>query len=370
MPSPVALSAVRRRAPRTALLAVTLVATVAACASPPETSEAEAAPVRSAGTVYVVRDTTVSATFQASGTAHPLQQATLSTKLMATVSGVLVKEGDAVSAGQVLVRLDARDLVAKRSQVDASIADAEAMVRDATTQANRMRALYTDSAATRSQLDAAETGLSRAEAGLRGATAAAAELVAVSSYATVRAPFAGVVTRRFVDPGAFATPGAPLIALQDASRLRVTVSAAPDAARGITRGQVLSASIEGKEVAATIEGVVPAQAGNMYTINAIVPNPSTRGGVRALMPGSAATLALPLGTRSALVVPARALTRSGDLVGVTLRTAGGDQTRWVRVGATAGDVVEVTAGLRAGDEVVVPPAGSLLSSSSETVGRS
>ncbi|HEX5631617.1 MAG TPA: efflux RND transporter periplasmic adaptor subunit, partial [Gemmatimonadales bacterium] len=209
MSYPATFPALRRRAPRAALLAVTVLATAAACASPPETPEAEAAPVRSAGMVYVVRDTTIAATFQAAGTAQPLQQATLSTKLMATVSSVLVKEGDVVAPGQVLLRLDARDLVAKRSQVDASIADAEAMVREATTQANRMRALYADSAATRSQLDAAETGLSRAEAGLRGATGAAAELDAVSSYATVRAPFAGVVTRRFVDPGAFATPGAP-----------------------------------------------------------------------------------------------------------------------------------------------------------------
>jgi multidrug efflux pump subunit AcrA (membrane-fusion protein) len=98
-----------------------------------------------------------------------------------------------------------------------------------------------------------------------------------------------------------------------------------------------------------VEGVVPAAAGNLYAINALVPNP---GG--AILPGSTAILALPTGERTTLVVPARAIMREGDLVGVMLRTAQGDELRWIRLGAAAGDVVEVSAGLRAGDRVVVP----------------
>ncbi|HWJ21497.1 MAG TPA: efflux RND transporter periplasmic adaptor subunit [Gemmatimonadaceae bacterium] len=326
-----------------------LVATTA-CAAPTRESE-KAAPTRVAGTVYTVKDTTVRATFEASGTAEPLRQATLSTKLMGTVTAVLVHEGDAVRAGQTLVRIDARELGAKAAQVSASVAEADAMHRDALTQANRIRSLYADSAATRAQLDAAETGLARADAGLRAARAAAAEVGAMSSYAEIRAPFAGVVTRRFVDPGAFAAPGGPLVEVQDASQLRLTASAAPDAVAGLRAGQPITATVEGRSVQATIEGVVPAAAGNLYTINARVPNPAG-----AILAGSAATLSLPLGERTALVVPARAVTRDGDLTGVTLRTSAGDLTRWVRLGRVADDVVEVTAGLRAGDQVVVPSA--------------
>lgn len=328
---------------------VALAFAAAACGAPePELEQAE--PPRVAGTVYTVSDTTLRATFDASGVAAPLQQATLSTKVMGTVTAVLVHEGDAVRAGQLLVRIDARELGAKSAQVAASVAEAEAMQRDATTQAGRIRALYADSAATRAQLDAVETGLARAEAGLRNARAAAAELAAVSSYAEIRAPFPGLVTKRFVDPGAFAAPGAPLVAMQDATVLRVSVSAAPDVASGVRRGQELDATIEGRAVRATVEGVVPAMAGNLYTINARVPNPDG-----AVLAGSSATLAIPLGERSALVVPVAAIAREGDLTGVTLRTSTGDVTRWVRLGATAGEIVEVTAGLRAGDQIVVPP---------------
>ena len=307
-------------------------------------------PARTAGTLVTVNDTVIDATFDASGVAEPFQQATLSTKLMGSVVAVLVREGDVVAAGQPLVRIDARDLAAKEAQVAASVADAEAAQRDALAQATRIRALYADSAATKAQLDAVEAGLARADAGVRATRAAVAELGAVSEYATVRAPFAGVVTGRFVDVGAFATPGAPLVSVQDVTRLRITVNAAPNAVRSLRRGAPVDATVEGRAVDAVVEGVVPAAAGNLYTVNAIVANTD-----RSLLAGSTASLALPLGQRPGLVVPAAALRREGDLTGVIVRTTQADELRWVRVGHVQGGAAEVTSGLRAGDTIVVPP---------------
>ena len=337
------------RAARLAVIGVAVVALAAACGRRPEPKPQVARAKPSDGTTYVVHDTTIDAAFDAAGVAAPIQQATLGTRLMGTVTDVLVREGDRVAAGQQLVRIDARDLSAKAAQVTASIAEAEAMHQDATAQANRIRTLYGDSAATRAQLDAAETGLARAAAGLKAAQAAASELGAVSSYAIVRAPFAGIVTRRFADPGAFATPGAPLVTMQDESTVRISVSTTPTIARGLRRGQTLAGLVEGTPVRATIEGVVPAMAGSLYTINALVPNSNA-----ALLAGSRATVTLPTGQRRVLVAPALAIVREGDLTGVTLRTAQGDDRRWVRLGPALGDMIEVTAGLRPGDRIVVP----------------
>jgi RND family efflux transporter MFP subunit len=223
------------------------------------------------------------------------------------------------------------------------------MQRDAVTQANRIRALYTDSAATRAQLDAAEMGLARSDAGLKAAQAAASELEAVGSYSVIRAPFAGIVTKRFVDPGAFAAPGTPLVAIQDASTLRISASVTPDIARTLRPGQVIAATIENRPVRASVEGVVPAMAGNLYSVNALVVNFQS-----ASLAGSAATLSLATGTRTMLVVPFTAIVREGDLTGVVLRTPQGDGRRWVRLGQRSGDMVEVIAGLTAGDRVVLP----------------
>lgn len=319
----------------------------AACSpSKPEPSEA---PHRVAGTAYTVKDTIVQTVFEASGTATPLRQATLSTKLMGTVLQVLANEGDRIVAGQTLVRIDARDIAAKNSQVAASIAEAEAVHHDAVTQAARFRALYADSAATRAQLDAVETGLLRAEAGVRSARASSSELAAVAAYATVRAPFSGIVTKRFVDPGAFAAPGAPLMTVQDGNQLRIVANATPDVASGLRRGQHIDALVENRPVSAVIEGVVPSSSGNLYTINALVSN-----AVGNFLPGSTATLLMKMGSRHALVVPANAVVREGDLTGLTIRTKDGDEVRWVRLGRSSGNVVEIDSGLRAGDIVIVP----------------
>ena len=285
------------------------------------------------GRVIEVRDTSIPAILEVAGTAEPVLRATLSTRLTGTVTAVLVQEGARVTKGQLLARMDARDLAARRLQVEAGMAEAEAVHRDAVTQAMRFRSLYADSAATRAQLDAAETGLARAEASVRSAQAAARELDATAAYAGIRAPFAGVVTQRFVDPGAFVAPGSPLATVQDVSRLRIVASVAPDLAATLARGSRLDATIERVPVTAVVEGVVPA-------------------------PSGAATLRLPRGGRTALLVPVEALVREGDLTGVRIRTSSGTSLRWVRSGTVSGNQVEILSGLRSGDHVVIPPPGA------------
>ena len=333
----------------TVLALLATLALLNACSPAQSEKGTRAATPAQDGYAWAVSDTLVAGVIDAAGTAEPIQQATLSTKLMGTVTAVLVREGDVVPAGAVLVRLDARELEARGRQVEAQLGEAEAVRREAATHAQRIRALFADSAAPRAQLDAAETGLARAEAAVRAAQAGAAELEAVGSYAELRAPFAGTVTHRHVDPGAFAAPGAPLITLEDGSRLRVSASASPDAVRGLRRGMAVAVTIEGLPATAVIEGVVPAPLGTTYTVNAIVDN---RDGL--YLPHSAATIALAQGRRPAILVPAAAIRRDGDLAGVRLVRAGRTELRWVRLGRLAGETVEVVAGLAPGDSIFVP----------------
>jgi RND family efflux transporter MFP subunit len=295
-----------------------------------------------------VRDTLVPAVLEAAGIAEPYQRSVLSTRLMGSVTAVLVQEGDRVQAGQLLGKIDSREVMAKGAQVEAGIVAAEARHEEALRQAERIRGLYADSAATKAQLDAAETGLAQAEAGLRSAGAARAEVEAVSAYAEIRAPFAGEVTRRFVDAGAFAAPGAPLVELQDASRLRVTVSVSPGMVTGLRRGTRLDATIEDRPAQAVVEGVIPAPGGALYTVNGIVENADRR-----YLPGSAAVLLLPQGTRRAILVPETAVIAEGDLSGVRVVGERGSELRWVRLGRRTAGQVEVLSGLQAGERVLI-----------------
>jgi len=318
----------------------------AACGG--EDKAAGAPPAVATGATIAAVDTMVPSVFEASGPALPIAEATLSTKLMGAVTAVLVSEGTRVAAGTPLVRLDAADLDAKAKQAAAGIAAAEAAQREAQSQATRIRALYADSAAPKAQLDAVEAGLARATAGLDAARAGATELNAVRAYGVLRAPFAGTVTHRFVDAGDFAAPGAPLVTVQDASRLRITAAVPAAMAKRVKVGIKLKATIEGQAVDAVVEGVVPSAA-TMYTINAIVVN--AKGDLPA---GGAATLAVPTnGAERVLLVPQSAVVREGDLTGVRVVRDGRAELRWVRLGDMRGDRVIVRTGLQAGERVTL-----------------
>ncbi|HSJ32037.1 MAG TPA: efflux RND transporter periplasmic adaptor subunit [Longimicrobiales bacterium] len=328
--------------------AVAGVALLAGCASDHETVQPAEQAAAQQGVELVVTAAPRISHLNAAGVVEPLAEATLSTKLMGAVTAVLVQEGDVVASGQPLLRIDARDLNAQRARVEAGQAEAQAVLHEAELHVARMRALYEDDAAPRAQLDAAETGYNRALAGVAAARAGAAELAAVSSYAEVRSPFAGTVVRRMVDRGSFAAPGAPLLVVQDTRRLRVSVSAPPDAVRGLARGAEVTAVIEGEAVPAIIEGVVPGAAG-LFTVNAIVDNSAS------LLPATgAATLALPQDMRTTILIPVHAVRRQGDLTGVQLLRDDAVITRWVRLGVELGDSVEVVSGLRNGDRILVP----------------
>ena len=328
-------------------LGTAALAALAACG--PEAPEHPVRTLQISGTPYVVSDTQLTDGFVASGIAEPVQQAMLASKLMARVTDLLVKEGDQVTTGQVLARLDAREITAKSEQVAAGLTAAEAMHREALAQAGRIRALYVDSAATRAQLDQVEAGLVRAESSVRQARAAAAELDAMHDYATLLAPFAGTITQRMVDAGALVAPGQPLLEIKDQSVLRITVTAAPDAVRQLRRGQRLSGALGGRPVESVIEGIVPAPAGHLVSVNATLRNPD-----REFYAGTSATLLLPQGIRPGRMVPRAAVIEQGDLTGVYLRKEGMVDLRWIRLGTVHGDQVEVLSGLAPGDTVIVP----------------
>ncbi len=331
------------------LLAATTALVTSACHQAPPTSEpstpAAALPTR------VLEETVITATLDAAGIAEAVRQATLSTTLMGTVVGIEVNEGDMVEKGRVLARVDAADLSAKAAQVEAGLADARAMYAEADRQLARMRKLNDDKAAPRAMLDAAQTGHARAEAAIAAARAQQAELDAARRYADIRAPFAGQIVKRFVDPGAFAAPGSPLLTIQDTSSLRASAAVSPSVARDLVRGASIAVGIEGVEARGVIEGVVPSPHGSLHTVNVIVDNAAGRH-----LAGSAVTLHLPMGERPALLVPTRELVREGDLVGVRVRGASGPELRWVRVGGEVGDATEVLSGLRAGDVLVIAKA--------------
>lgn len=274
------------------------------------------------------------------GTVEAARAAHIASRYSAVVESVAVEEGSRVRAGDVLVRLDGRDLAARLAAAQAGLSASRA-------QLERVRALHAREAATRQELDAAEAAHAAA---LAERDAAKAQL----DYVDLRAPFAGRVTEKRIRTGDLALPGQPLLTVHSAGLMRVAASVSQAQADRLREGQALAAVLEdGSEAQARVSVLGPAgdPASRRFLVKADLPGGTT---ARA---GSFARLRLPRGAEEPLpLVSARALIERGALTGVFVVEDGRVRLRWIDVGERAGDSFAVRAGLRAGEEVVLDPA--------------
>ena len=279
-------------------------------------------------------------TYRAAGTVRAVRRADLATRMMARIETIRVRAGDRVRAGQVLATLERGAVVAAGSQATAGLGLATANLR-------RMERLYADSAVPLAQLEAARAGFEQA----RGqADAASAEL----GYASLVAPFDGVVTARNADPGDLAAPGQPVLVIEDAGAREIVVGVPEPMAGQLKVGSAVTVLIGAEEraVSAKVAVVVPSADPMSRTVEVRLATATP------LTPGLTAVAELPVAGRNAgaLLVPRTALVERGELTGVMLVSA--DSTarlRWIRVGRVVGADVAVASGLRAGDLVLARP---------------
>lgn len=308
-----------------------------ACGGAPAGAPAPAGPVVEAA-AHRVGSSAGSVRYEAAGTVRALRRVELATRLMGTIASVRVRAGDRVRAGQLLLTLQA-------GSPEAGLAQARAGLDLAARTLRRMERLYADSAVPEAQLDAARAAHAQAEGQER-----AAEVEA--GYAGLHAPFAGVVTARHAEPGDLAAPGQPLLVIEDAGAREIVVGVPDDLLGGIRTGLVVPVRIGAGErrVDARVIAVVPVSDPGSRTAEVRLTAPA------GLPSGASAVAEFPVGSAGALRVPAAALVRRGQLVGVFVFAA--DSTvrlRWIRIGRVEGGTADVLAGLEDGDIVALRP---------------
>ncbi len=278
------------------------------------------------------------------GTVRAKLQATLEARLSGRIDKLPVALGQAVKAGDLLAHLDAPELAAR---LEPAAATAEEARRDW----ERVSGLLERQAATRADSDAADARYRRAKGEV-------AEARAMIGYTEVLAPFDAVVTRKWVEVGDQATPGKPLISLEDPSALELEADVPEGIGSAIHPGARLTCRVEGVagDLAGTVGEIAPAADPASRTLRVKLRLPQQAG----LKSGQFARLAVPIGESRSLRVPASAVVLRGQLEIVFAVADRRAQMRLVKTGARVGDEVEVLSGLVAGDRVATDGAAGLI----------
>lgn len=356
---------------RVILLTVLVLAALLALAGcSGERKVAEAAPEVVRGVpVQTVQTVSVPDGSDAVGTVRAAQTAQLSAQIVAGVLQVNVSEGAKVRRGDILVALDAAQQRAGLEGANAGIAaarqeiaaaDAESALAASTLK--RYESLYEKRSVSPHEMDEvqarAKSAAARrdmAHAQLAQAEAAVAQARSAEGYTRIRAPFDGVVTAKLVDPGTMAAPGVPLLVVEDTRRFRLEVTVDESKIADVRPGESVPVSLDAlgdAELQAKVVQIVPAAdpGSRSFLVKLDLPSdPRLRSGLfgRAVFAH---------GTRQAVVLPKSSIISRGQLQAVYV--VGGNKIadlRYVTLGRTAGQTVEVLSGLQPGERVVAAP---------------
>jgi RND family efflux transporter MFP subunit len=362
-----------------AAAALLISATLAGCSA----SQADAAPTDAARPIAVnvarVAMTDVVGSIDSGGVVQARTTATIMARILAPVREVHVSPGDRVRAGQTLIVLDGDDLAAGARAARAAVVAAEQGSRAAAAELqaaaaglalarashDRIAGLQASRSATAQELDDATATLRSAEARVAGATARALQAAsavesaraagdqatATESFTQIAAPFDGMVTGKMVEPGNMASPGMPLLRLEDTHEFRLEVRMDESRVGQIRNGDSVPVFLGTRTISIVgtvveVSRAVDADARAFLVKIALPDVPGLRSGEfgKARFGGT---------PRRVLTIPSSAIVRRGQLTSVFVVDEGVATMRLVNVNES-----EVLAGLTESEVVILsPPAG-------------
>lgn len=327
-------------------------------------------------------------TAEATGTVRSAKIAVVAAQVMGRITSILVEEGSRVEAGTTLAtiedaavraQLDAAESAvaeaeAGREEAEGAIAQAEAGKILAEKTFERFRNLYEGRVVTAQEFDEVQAKRTVAEQEYKRSLERRAQVTArlsqakskadvartMHSYTRITAPFAGVVTEKSADPGSMASPGMPILVLEETRRYRMEASV-PESFLGRLRvGSRVTVSLDtepGREIAGAVSETVPRVDPMSRTFTAKVDLPGARG----IRTGMSGRIRFSTGVETVVTVPRTALTRAAGYEG--LFAVGEDNVArlsMVKPGEPFGDRVEILSGIDPGTRVVVSPPDALV----------
>lgn len=302
-----------------------------------------------------------------SGQVESSQTAQISTRVMGYITRLNVKVGDHVRAGQLIANISNNDIVAKRSQTEAMIAEAEAALKSAQKDYDRFTVLYKQQSASAKELDNVTLQYNAMKAKVEAAKQMRNEVNAMLAYTTLTAPFSGIVTQKLADAGSMASPGMPIVTIEQSGTYQVAAAVAETDIKQIKLGEAVTVTI--KSINKTFKGIISQVnessqfTGGQYMIKISIPENDKKGlyaGMYANVSIASLKKTEAANTSDAVLVPVSAIINKDQLTGLyTISTNNTALLRWVRLGKTYGDKVEVISGLANTEPYIISADGKL-----------
>ncbi len=287
------------------------------------------------------------------GTVKSRTVANIAPKTTARIIEIKVNAGDKVKKGDVIARLDERDIKAQENAAQAALASASAQASRALADEQRTRSLYSKEAATRESFDAVVARAKEAQAGVSQATSAISEIRSHLADALLVAPFDGTVVKRLKEPGDMGLPGVPIVSLQTPQGLRLEADVPSSCAGRYSIGMNVKVRIDtlAQTTGAQIDEISPEVDPQTRTQLIKIALPAMEG----LQPGYFGWLEQACDQHEALLIPTSAVQHIGQLEVVKVVAEGRQLMRHIRTGKTFGDQIEAISGLHEGETVIAHP---------------
>lgn len=297
-----------------------------------------------------------------SGSLKPVLQATVRSKVPAEVARVHVQEGQQVAAGTPLVSLDTADLKARNDAQAATVAEARARLDLARKNKSNNRALLDKSFISQNAYDAVANSVEVAEANVKSAESQAAITQRAVEDAQVRAPFAGIVAKRWVNQGDKVTSDMPVAQVVDLARMELEAQIPVSEIPFVKVGQEIAFQVDGfqgRRFAGKIERVNPSAEAGSRSIAVFATLPNADGALKGGMFANG-TLATAMGAEVE-VIPVGAVIEEGGQTFVYVVKNGKVERRSVVLGTRHVErgVVTVKEGLERGVPVITVKAEGL-----------
>lgn len=276
-------------------------------------------------------------------------------KIAARVGGYVtelkIDAGSVVKKGDLLLKIEARELEERQAQAQATLESAKVDMEKTRQDFERYKVLYQEQAIAKKEYDDVSARYEMAKAAVNKAKSALDEAATFLSYELVKAPFDGIVSEKSVNAGDLAEVGKDLLTIYNPDTLEMVAAAGEQYAPFLSIGSPVIIAVPSLNIKenCSIREIVPQRDEKTRTITVKAPLREKKN----MTPGLYGTLSFRTMSSPVITIPSSTIKVVGQLETVRVLDRGEIKTRHVRTGRTLDDgKVEILSGLNPGEEVV------------------